>query len=353
MGHIDYRSLRGKVHAFAPAEPTGNPHLWVIVEAGGAKYFATINVRSNKDAPGDPIGLSYLYYLTDHDFDHPIVPRILERPLGMAPVERSYAGGAIDFHRGNLFDPNNMRVLPAQGPGDDGLVHQLGALLQAALSQSSDIVFYGNAFHKDNPHQTDAAFGYTPDAPFGLDNIHMSQGDPHEINVRLRENGVWHDGAAFVWDAPARRMTAIFLAFQSQGWHTNSSGDLIGGATGCEAPRYDYSGPTPRLVLPLERAAEITSAHKNPDGAGSAVIANMSAAPLDLVGWRLMIDAEISFPLPPRRLDPGEPMSVPLPAGALDDRGGLVTLINAANLRVDGEAYRGGDGAKGWSTSFR
>ena len=36
-------------------------------------------------------------------------------------------------------------------------------------------------------------------------------------------------------------MTAIFLAFQSQAWHTNDSGDLIDGATGCEAPLYDFS----------------------------------------------------------------------------------------------------------------
>ena len=46
------------------------------------------------------------------------------------------------------------------------------------------------------------------------------------------ENGVWHDGACFVWDGRAKRMTAIFLSFQSQGWHTNDNGDLISGATG-------------------------------------------------------------------------------------------------------------------------
>lgn len=351
MPHIDYQTLRGKVVAFAPAEPPGNPHLWVILEAEGKKYFATINVRSKQDAPGEPVGMSYLRYFVDHDFAHPLLPSILERPLGMAPVERSYEAGALDFQRSNLFNPNAMRVVPAEGPGEDGLVQRLGALLQLAQLQNSEVIFYGNAFRKDNPHQTDAAFGYTPDTPYGLDNIHMAQGDPPAVNVRLHENGVWHDGAAFIWGENARRMTAIFLAFQSQGWHSNASGDLIEGATGCEPPRYDYSGATPQLIPPPPRAAEITSAHKAPDGAG-VVVVNMSAAPLDVTNWRLFIDAEISFPLPARALAPGEPLSLTLPAGALNDRGGTITLLNAANLRVDGEAYRGGDGAKGWSTSF-
>ena len=94
MAHIDYRALRGKVHAVAPAQLAGNPHLWVILEAEGKLYFATINVRSTKDEPGEPIGKSYLYYFIDTDFTHPIVPSILGRPQGLSPVERSYAGGA-------------------------------------------------------------------------------------------------------------------------------------------------------------------------------------------------------------------------------------------------------------------
>ncbi len=34
------------------------------------------------------------------------------------------------------------------------------------------------------------------------------------------------------------------------------------------------------------------------------------------------------------------------------DGGGILTLRNAAGLRVDGVAYLGGDAAQGWSTSF-
>ncbi len=352
MGRINYQCLRGKVRAYAPAEPPGNPHIWVILHAGDQQWFATINVRSNKDAPGDPIGKSYLYYLIDADFSHPIVPSILARPLGLSPVERSYAGGAIDFQRGNLFNPNDMRVLPLEGVSDDGLVHRLSGLLELAKSQNCDVFFYGNAFPKNNPTQTDAVFGYTPDTPFGLDKVLMAQGDSREVNIQLHENGIWHDGACFIWDPTSKRMTAIFLAFQSQGWHTNDNGDLIFGATGCEAPACDFSAGAGTMLPVPKRLAEITSAHRAPDGAASLVVANMGAAALDLTGWRLLVDTVTSFPLPATILAAGQPFSAPLPAGSLSDAGGLLTLINSAQLRVDGVAYLGGDPAAGWSTSF-
>jgi uncharacterized protein YukJ len=352
MGHISYQCLRGKVHAVAPAEPPTNPHLWILLEANAEQWFATINVRSDKDAPGEPLGKSYLYYLVDADFEHPCLASILARPAGLSAVERSFAGGAMDFQRAGLFDPSAMRVLPPEGPGHDGLVQRLTGLLQLAKDQDCDVFFYGNAFAKDNPHQTDAAFGFTPPTPFGLDNVHMAQGDPQAINVRLHENGVWHDGACFVWDGRARRMTAIFLSFQSQSWHTNDTGDLTYGATGAEAPAYDFSKGEGALIMPPPRAARLTTVHRGPDGPCSVVLTNMSTAPLDLTGWKLLVDARQSTALPASTLGPGQPTSLSLPAGCLADSGGVLMLVNAGGLSVHCVAYLGGDPAAGWSSSL-
>ncbi|MGA2792167.1 MAG: DUF2278 family protein [Roseiarcus sp.] len=352
MGHINYSCLRGKVHAFAPAAPPTNPHLWVLLEAGGRLWFATINVRSDKGQLGDPVGKSYLYYLIDNDFRHPIIPSILARPQGLSSVNRDYASGALDFQRGNLFDPRAMRVLPMEGQGGDNLEHRLTAILQVAKNQGGDVFFYGNAFNKDNPHQTDAVFGLTPDTPSGVDNIHMAQGDPKAIDLHVRENGVWHDGACFVWEEHARRMTGAFLAFQTQAWHTNDNGELIYGVTGCEAPLYEFAdGLGEPLPLP-NRAAELTSLHRAPDGTGALIIANMTNAPIALAGWTILAQAEKTIPLPATALLPGQPLSVALAPATLDDAGGILTLVNPANLRVDGVAYLGGDAASGWSTSF-
>jgi len=352
VSHINYQCLRGKVHAVAPAEPPTNPHLWILLEANAEQWFATINVRSDKDAPGGPLGKSYLYYLVDADFEHPFAPSILARPAGLSPVERSFAGGAMDFQRAGLFDPNNMRVLPPEGPGHDGLVQRLTQIMQFAKDQDCDVIIYGNAFQKDNPHQTDAAFGYTPPTPYGLDNVHMAQGDPQAINARLHENGVWHDGACFVWDGRAKRMSAIFLSFQSQGWHTNDNGDLVDGATGAEAPAYDFSTGDGALIMPPLRAAQLTTAHRGPDGACSVVLTNMSHAPLDLAGWRLLVDDRRTTALPTAALGPGQPTSIALAARGLSDSGGVLLLVNAGGLGVHCVAYPGGDPAAGWSSTL-
>jgi len=352
MGRINYNCLRGKVHAFAPAQPPTNPHLWVILEESSRQWFATINIRSDKDAPDGPPGQSYLYYLIDSDFNHPVIPSILARPMGLSPLARDYGSGALDFQRGNLFDPRLMRVLPAEGEGEGTLVHRLQANLQVAKSVGADVFFYGNAFSKDNPRQTDAAFGYTPTTPFGVDNIHMTQGDPRAIDQRVHENGTWHDGACFIWDDASRRMSAVFLAFQAQAWHTDESGEPLPGATGAEPPHYDFANGLGEPLPPPLRAAEITSAHRAPDGTGAIIVTNMSAAPLDISGWTILAEAQQTTGLPATSLAPGQPLSVAPPPGFLADGGGILTLRNAAGLRVDGVAYLGGDAAHGWSTSF-
>jgi uncharacterized protein YukJ len=351
MNPIKYSCLRGKVHAFAPA-PGDNPHLWVILEEGGRQWFATINIRSNKDAPDDAAGKSYLYYWIDNDFRHPIVPTILARPNGLSTVARDYSEGALDFQRGALFDPRLMRVLPAEGEAGDTLVHRLQAILKVAQNAGADVFFYGNAFRKDNPHQTDDAFGYTPATPFGLDNVHMTQGDPPAIDRRLHENGVWHDGACFIWAEHDRRMTGVFLAFQTQAWHTDDNGQPVAGATGSEPPAYDFADGV-GSPLPLQRrAAEITSAHRAPDRTGAIVVTNMSASPLDLGGWSILINADTSVALPNAALAPAQTVCVAVAAGALDDEGGILILRDQQELRVDSAAYTGGDAAHGWSTSF-
>ncbi len=245
-----------------------------------------------------------------------------------------------------------MRVLQPDQPGDDALVQRLSGMFQLAKNQGQDVIFYGRTFKMTKPHQTDEAFGYTPDGPFGIHNIHMAQGDSPSLKVRDVENGIWGDGACFLWDENARRMTAIFLAFQAQAWHTDTAGNAVAGATGAEPPTYDYANGG-ALTPPASRAVEITSLHVQPDGAASVTVSNMTTTPLDLSRWKLAIDAGQPQSLPVSTLQPGEPLSISLSASAFDAHGGVLTLINDAGLSVDSVAYQGGDPAQGFSDSFR
>ena len=349
---IFYQTLRGRVRDVALAAPQPNPHLWIVVAAAEQTWFATINVRSDKEPEGAPPGHANLFYLVDGDFRHPLVPSILARAEGLSPphatLGRDYASGALDYQRGALFDPDAMRVLLPGAPGEDGLAERLTSLFELAKAQGQDVIFYGRTFKMSKPHQTDAAFGYTPDGPFGIHNIHMAQGDQPDLKVRDVENGIFGDGACFLWDENARRMTAIFLAFQAQSWHTDEAGNAVAGATGDEPPVYDYAREG-ALIPPPTRAAELIALHVRPDGGASVTIANMTSAPLDFSDWTLSIDAGAPLPLPAQTLPPAQPLAAPLPPNALNAQGGVLTLSNQSGLRVDSVAYAGGDSAKGWS----
>ena len=117
------------------------------LEAGGRQWFATINVRSNK-GPTGRAGRQILPLLTSSTR----ISRIRSSPRsspGRRDFRRSIGpmhGGAIDYQRGNLFNPNAMRILPPEGAGDDGLVHRIGALPEPAPRRRDHDIFYGNAF---------------------------------------------------------------------------------------------------------------------------------------------------------------------------------------------------------------
>ena len=69
---------------------------------------------------------------------------------------------------------------------------------------------------------------------------------------------------------------------------------------------------------------------------------NAGAAELDLAGWALLDAEEHRMPLPSTRLPSGEAARIPLgPPVRLDGEGGLLTLLDAAGLKVDGVAYTG------------
>jgi len=344
---INYSCLKGKIDRFKPA-PSENPHLWMLVDTDTDSFFATINVQSSKGLPGAPEAESYLNFFVDDDFKHPIVTHLRAIEPGMAEQQRTYAAGALDFVKGNLFDPRKMRVLPSQDAGGDDLVHRLDGLFNTAHDQNDDIVIVGSQFQTSR-NQTQAVFGETP--KLGIDNTHMAQGDPPAIDAHLHENGVWHDGAIFLLSTNSDRVTAIFLAFQTQAWQTDDNGQAREGTTGYEAPRYDFAGGGLGNQIPASNpVAELTSLNRLPDGLGRLVITNMSNQPLDVKNWSITSPTGV-FDLPDETIAPGEPLAADLPPGLIEDAGGILSLLEAQGLKVDGVSYLGGP-ASGWSSSF-
>jgi len=90
--------------------------------------------------------------------------------------------------------------------------------------------------------------------------------------------------------------------------------------------------------------ATIISATVNPLGSdrgnGSVTILNTSSEALDLSGWALMDEHERRQSLS-GSVRPSETITVPLASGSLqlNNKGGMITLLDARDLKVDGVAY--------------
>ncbi len=85
----------------------------------------------------------------------------------------------------------------------------------------------------------------------------------------------------------------------------------------------------------------------------SVTLLNTSPQSINLEGWSILDKAEAKMPLT-GQLGAGEARAFPIQAPvALSNKGGLITLVNADGLKVDGVSYTR-DQAKnpGWTIRF-
>jgi len=190
----------------------------------------------------------------------------------------------------------------------------------------------------------DKVFGFAPGN--GVHDIHMNQGNVAQFRG---DDGVWQDGGLAVHFPSASRWVAIFLAFQSQAWHT----DDTTGHTITDAPP-----PPPPLTPDTTAAVRIVAAMVNPVGPApeheSVVLLNASPGAVDLTGWRIADRLKRTCPIPAQTLAAGELLRVQVTEPAqLSNSGGLITLLDAAGLKVAGVSYTEADARQeGWTLTF-
>jgi hypothetical protein len=137
---------------------------------------------------------------------------------------------------------------------------------------------------------------------------------------------------------------AIFLAFQSQAWHTD---DATGHALADTVPAAD-GDPRLRIV-----AALVNPAGPAPE-AETVTLLNASPEAIDLSGWTLADRAKHRLALPTSALPAGATLVVPVsPALSLGNGGGIVTLLDPRGLKVHGVSYTRDQAAReGWTIAF-
>ncbi|MFO1204865.1 MAG: DUF2278 family protein [Burkholderiales bacterium] len=338
MGLKHYGVLRGRVVGAKREDDADTPHYQVRVMAAGVDYRLAVNVKSQ-------LSPSELLFLVDENFRHPLT----EKLPALAEASAAFRGPgtvALDFIRGNLFNRLDMRLLPSSLPGpDNDLSDRLAHYVDRAKAEP-DAVLYGFGERwgpeRGNP---DKIFQFEPGN--GVHDIHMNQGnDPGHRG----EDGVWQDGGLILRFPSTDQWVAIFLAFQSQAWHTDDE-------TGHTLPGpLPGPGPTPHPSEPDFRV-RIVAALVNPIGpapeAETVTLLNATPDAIDLVGWSIIDKAERTQTLV-GTIDAGSTRVVAIvPPVALGNKGGAITLVDGNGLKVDGVAYTKDDAAvEGWTIVF-
>ena len=334
-----YGVLRGRVIAAKREDDADTPHYQIRVAAAGTDYRLAVNVMSQ-------VSPSELLFIVIEDFRHPLAQTLPALAEGFTAPPKQPDTAALDFIRGNLFNRLDMRVLPPSLPGEDNdLSDRLAHYVDRAEREPDAVIYaFGERWGPERGIP-DKVFLFEPGN--GIHDIHMNQGnDPSHRG----DDGVWQDGGLILRFPSTDQLVAIFLAFQSQAWHTDdTTGHTLPGPT-------PGPGPLPHPSEPDFRV-RIVAALVNPVGpapeAETVTLINATPDAIDLAGWQLIDKSEKTQTLD-GRIESGATRVVAVkPPVALGNKGGTITLVDASGLKVDGVAYtKDAASAEGWTIVF-
>ena len=313
---------------------TDTPHYQVhLVDEAGTNYRAAVNVQSQQSP-------SELLYVVLDDLRHPLTAAISDLGAGWHALPSQPGGASVDYVRANLFDPASMRLLPPEVAGpDNDLADLLDHYVERCIADSAARMHVFGQRWGPEEGKADKVFGFEPGN--GVHDVHMNQGNSAQFQ---RDDGVWQDGALLFEFPSDGRWVGVFLAFQSQAWHTD---DTTGHSL--DVPPGPDEEPS---------AVRIVAAMVNPVGPSpereTVLLLNASPDPVDLTGWRLADRAKHTCAVSEGPLAPGATLEVTVGEGVqLGNNGGIITLLDAAGLKVAGVSYTGEQAHReGWTVVF-
>ncbi|MDH4229368.1 MAG: DUF2278 family protein [Nitrospirota bacterium] len=354
----NYGALRGTITGHKRARGH-HGHYQIHISAGPERarehFRVALNVRSRRPP-------SELLFLLDDNFDHPLLDHLVGMRSGFTPIRPVPDSAALDYIRGNLFNPAGMRRIPHDVPGpDNDLNDRLDYWLTRTRADPRGEAWVLGERWGPEPHARDRHFRFHPAS--GMHNVHMNQGNDPRYQT---DDGPWQDGALLLHLPDEGRWVAGFLAFQSQSWHTDdTTGHRIPEAgppvpPGGWATVYPREHPAPTGAVCVEaRAVRIIAALVNPQGSDpgreSITLLNTQPDAVDLGGWTIIDSARRRLPLDGITLGPGATVRVPLDGATvqLSNAGGTLTLLGPDGFRVDGVAYTAGEAQReGYTVVF-
>src|SRR5271168_4038121 len=200
-------------------------HYQITMQATGGPFTVAVNIQS--------VDGSEVLYAIEEGFTPPDLAGLTALPMGMTALKSEPGGLALDYVRSTvggapMITKAQMTLLPelkaqAKGVGAEAqmiqrarakaLENAVVTLLNMTIADKDGVIYaFGSAY---------ADLGKVD----GIHDIHMNQGNPK--NNHGGDNGVWQDGALFINLPSKGTWTAVFIAFQTESWSTDSAGNPV------------------------------------------------------------------------------------------------------------------------------
>ncbi|MCU1319819.1 MAG: hypothetical protein JWP98_1337 [Edaphobacter sp.] len=197
-------------------------HYQITMNAPGGPFTVAVNIQSQDG--------SEVLYAIEEGFTPPDEAALLALPMGMTTLKSAPGGLALDYVRSEvggapMITKVQMMLLPqmiSKGSEQERMLNRARAaalqnavvtLLNMTIADKDGVIYaFGSAF---------ADKGRVD----GIHDIHMNQGNP--VNNHGGDNGVWQDGALLIHLPSKGTWTAVFIAFQTESWTTDASGNPV------------------------------------------------------------------------------------------------------------------------------
>ena len=218
----DYSVLAGRPTA-GKVVSGASAHYQITMNAPSGKFTVAVNIQS--------VDGSEVLYAIEEGFTPPDLAGLTALPMGMTKLQSAPGGLALDYVRSTvggapMIAKAQMTLLPMASAKVKSASAEAQAIQQAkakALENAVITLLNMTIADKDGVIY---AFGsaYADSGKVdGIHDIHMNQGNP--ANNHGGDNGVWQDGALMIHLPSKNTWTAVFIAFQTESWTTDSAGN--------------------------------------------------------------------------------------------------------------------------------
>jgi uncharacterized protein YukJ len=203
---LNYGVLKGTVAGHL--RDADDDHYQILVSAGGAMFRIAVNVHSSLKPPD-------LLFQSLTALPAALTTGLKALPPGFKKLASQPGGLAQDFVRGGIVNVHAFKVVPGNIPGAaNDLKDKLEDAALAAMKQVGALIFaFGARWGPEK--KKDQYFKFAPGN--GIHDVHMNQGND---KGHAADDGVFHDGC-LIFQYPAGRPRAFFMAFQSQSFDTD------------------------------------------------------------------------------------------------------------------------------------